>query len=191
MMVVNRGDQYVGEVAASVAGVMALLRTGGVVVPARDAAPLPHSDMEEGGEPLPATKNPYIIAWQSKVGFLPWMGPPTSEVLKGLARQGHKSVLLVPIAFTSDHVETLYEIDVEYAEEARGLGLAFERAPSLNGEDLLSSAMAELVSGHLRGGGAAETAQYAINCPGCVNPMCRSIVNPVAPYSKLRDIGKA
>lgn len=54
---------------------------------------------------------PYVLSWQSKVGFLPWMGPSTSTVLKGLAAQGHTRVLLVPVAFTSDHVETLFEID--------------------------------------------------------------------------------
>lgn len=184
MMVVNKGDQYIGEVAASVAGVMGLLRGGGGGVP---------TEGSEGSSSLQPTSpvavpNPYIIAWQSKVGFLPWMGPPTGEVLKGLAKQGHKNVLVVPIAFTSDHVETLYEIDVEYAEEARELGMRLERAPSLNGEDLLSTALAQLVSSHLNKGVAAETHQYAINCPGCINPTCRSILNPVVPYKKLRDV---
>jgi ferrochelatase len=47
------------------------------------------------------------------------MGMQTSEALKGLARLGKKQVVLVPIAFTSDHIETLYELDLEYAEEAR------------------------------------------------------------------------
>jgi ferrochelatase len=184
MMVVNRGDQYVAEVAATVAGVMALLRSGGgggggAAAGAPAGLPPP---------PAPPLRNSYVLAWQSKVGFLPWMGPPTGEVLKGLAAQGYKHVLVVPIAFTSDHVETLYEIDVEYAEEAKALGMAqFERAPSLNGEEAFSSALAELVVGHLEGGRAAETPQYALNCPGCVNPTCRSILNPVAPYSKLRD----
>ena len=43
----------------------------------------------------------------------------TGEALKGLARLGKKQVVLVPIAFTSDHIETLYELDLEYAKEAR------------------------------------------------------------------------
>ena len=176
MKVVNRGDQYVGEVAATVAGVMAQLRS---------SSSSSSSSSSGSGSSVP---NAHVLAWQSKVGFLPWMGPPTGEVLKGLAAQGHKHVLVVPVAFTSDHVETLYEIDVEYAEEARELGIAqFERAPSLNGQELFSTAMAELVSAHLAHGRASETAQYAINCPGCTNAACRSIVNPCAPYAKLRD----
>jgi len=117
MMVVNRGDQYVGEVAATVAGVMARLRSNGAAAGAGLQRP---------------SNNPYILAWQSKVGFLPWMGPPTGEVIKGLAAQGHKRVLVVPVAFTSDHVETLYEIDVEYAEEAHKVRQLFQPPPSLS-----------------------------------------------------------
>ena len=51
-----------------------------------------------------------------KVGPLPWLGPQTDETIKGLAKQGKKNLLLVPIAFTSDHIETLYELDLEYAK---------------------------------------------------------------------------
>ena len=60
--------------------------------------------------------NRYMVAWQSKVGFLPWLTPSTSDCIKGFAKQGHKQLMLVPIAFTSDHIETLFEIDIEYAE---------------------------------------------------------------------------
>ena len=135
---------------------------------------------------------PYTLSWQSKVGFLPWMGPSTAETLKGLAGQGHRAVLLVPVAFTSDHVETLFEIDQEYAEEARAHGITrFERAPSLNGEPLLSDALASLVGEHLASGAATATPQYAVNCAQCVNPTCRTIINPVAPYTKLRDAASA
>ncbi len=51
------------------------------------------------------------------MGPLPWLSPQTDEVIKALAKQGKKNLLLVPIAFTSDHIETLYEMDFEYAEE--------------------------------------------------------------------------
>ncbi len=63
--------------------------------------------------------NPYRLVWQSQVGPSAWMGPQTRDALKGLARLGKKHVVLVPIAFTSDHIETLYELDLEYGEEAR------------------------------------------------------------------------
>lgn len=90
MSVVNRGDPYILEVSASVAAVMERLG---------------HS-------------NPYRLVWQSQVGPSAWMGMQTSDALKGLARLGKKEVVLVPIAFTSDHIETLYELDLEYGKEA-------------------------------------------------------------------------
>lgn len=52
-----------------------------------------------------------------QVGPMPWLGPQTEDAIKGLAKKGKKNILLVPIAFTSDHIETLHELDIEYAEE--------------------------------------------------------------------------
>ena len=95
MSVVNRGDPYVLEVSASVSAVMDRLG---------------HS-------------NPYRLVWQSQVGPSAWMGMQTGEALKGLARLGRKQVVLVPIAFTSDHIETLYELDLEYVKEAEEVGI--------------------------------------------------------------------
>ncbi|KAF0713288.1 Aste57867_4421 [Aphanomyces stellatus] len=132
-------------------------------------------------------RNPHVLSWQSKVGYLPWMGPSTSNVIKGLASQGHKHVLAVPIAFTSDHIETLFEIDIEYAEEAHELGIEhFKRSPSLNDEPLLAKAMAALVKDHLDSE-ELHSAAYPLNCAGCVNPTCRSIMNPIKPYSRSRN----
>jgi len=91
MSIVNRGDPYVLEVSASVAAVMQRLK---------------HS-------------NPYRLVWQSQVGPSAWLGMQTSEAIKGLARLGNKQVILIPIAFTSDHIETLYELDLEYMKEAK------------------------------------------------------------------------
>merc|ERR1712010_67939 len=97
--------------------------------------------------------NRYHLAWQSKVGFLPWMGPSTSEVIKGYGRQCHRYVMAVPIAFTSDHVETLFEIDIEYAEEAHEHGIEmFKRAPSLNGSPKFQAALADMVASHIKSG---------------------------------------
>lgn len=94
-------------------------------------------------------------------------------------------MLAVPIAFTSDHIETLFEIDVEYAEEAKEAGITeFKRSPSLNDEPLLFEAMADLVKSHLDAE-EVHSPQYPLNCPGCTNPMCRTIKNPIKPYTKL------
>jgi ferrochelatase len=66
--------------------------------------------------------NPYRLTWQSQVGPSAWQGPQTSDSVKGFAKIGKKNILLVPIAFTSDHIETLYELDIEVKEEAHEVG---------------------------------------------------------------------
>jgi ferrochelatase len=75
----------------------------------------------------------------------PWLGPPLEETLKNLANDGEKSVLLVPFGFISDHLETLYDLDLEAKEFAERLGLRFERAASLNTDPELIEAMAAAV----------------------------------------------
>jgi len=52
-----------------------------------------------------------------QVGPLPWLGPQTDKTIEELIKRNRKNILLVPIAFTSDHIETLHELDLEYAEE--------------------------------------------------------------------------
>lgn len=180
MRVVARGDAYPQEVGATVARVMDLLR-------AQQQKPSSPSTSSSSASSSSSAVNRYMLAWQSQVGPLPWLSPQTGEVLEGLGRQGHKHVLVVPIAFTSDHVETLFEIDQEYKEVAHKAGIThFHRSPSLNDEPLIADAMAQLVADHL----AREevcTTQYAFNCSGCTNPICRSICNPIKPYTKVRD----
>jgi ferrochelatase len=67
--------------------------------------------------------HPYRLVWQSQVGPSPWLGPRTDHALEGLAKAGHKHVMLIPIAFTSDHVETLFELDLEYGAHAKEVRL--------------------------------------------------------------------
>lgn len=147
MSVVNRGDPYILEVSASVAAVMKRLG---------------HS-------------NPYRLVWQSQVGPSAWMGMQTGEALKGLARLGKKQVVLVPIAFTSDHIETLYELDLEYAKEAREHGIEIHRAESLNGSPIFIRALADIAAEHLRdcaAGMGPVGVQFGLRCPGCTNATC-------------------
>jgi len=63
------------------------------------------------------------LGYQSKVGPVKWLGPSTPEVLADLAEKGEKQVLVVPIAFVSDHVETLYEIRLLFGGVAARLGI--------------------------------------------------------------------
>lgn len=77
----------------------------------------------------------------------PWLGPDAAEVITELAQDGHKAVLLVPIGFVCDHVEILYDIDVEYQGLAKRLGIQLERTASLNDDPGLVAAVADVIRG--------------------------------------------
>ncbi|XP_032738312.1 ferrochelatase, mitochondrial isoform X2 [Lontra canadensis] len=146
IQVVNRGDPYPQEVGATVQRVMDKLDYS----------------------------NPYRLVWQSKVGPMPWLGPQTDETIRGLCERGRKNILLVPIAFTSDHIETLYELDIEYSQIlAKQCGVEnIRRAESLNGNPLFSKALADLVLSHIQSNELCSK-QLTLSCPLCVNPVCR------------------
>ncbi len=72
------------------------------------------------------------LCYQSRSGPVEWLSPSTPEMLEELAGLGCKSVLMVPISFVSDHVETLYEIDMLFKDQAEELGINLHRTPSLN-----------------------------------------------------------
>ncbi len=93
-------------------------------------------------------RSPSTLAYQSKLGPIAWLGPPTIEEIRALGRRGQKQVLAVPIAFVTDHVETLYEIDQLFGDEARRAGIAdFRRTPGLNAHPTFLRALVEIVEG--------------------------------------------
>lgn len=150
MSVVNRGDPYPAEVAATVSKVM-----------------------EKVGY-----CNPYRLVWQSKVGPMPWLGVQTDQAIQGLCKKGFKNIMLVPIAFTSDHIETLYELDIEYIGEL-GKEAGAEnilRAESLNDSPIFIRAMADVVQSHLNSG-EVSTKQLSLRCPLCTNEVCGHMRN--------------
>jgi ferrochelatase len=75
----------------------------------------------------------------------PWLGPSLDEVVTRLAREGHRNLLAAPVGFVSDHVEVLYDLDVEAAARARGLRVRFERTESLNASPAFIDALADVV----------------------------------------------
>jgi ferrochelatase len=89
---------------------------------------------------------PHHLSFQSKAGPVKWLEPSTDDMLKKLAGSGVKNLLVVPLSFVSDHIETLHEIDIEYSKKAWELGIAkFERMPSLNSSPRFIEALAALV----------------------------------------------
>jgi ferrochelatase len=150
--VIDRGDAYPQEIGASVQAVV-----------------------ERLGRP-----NPYQLAYQSEVGPVRWLGPSTERVIRQLGARGHKDLLVVPIAFTSDHIETLSELDREYGEVAHRAGITnYKRTPALNDRPDFIDALADVVREHLAAG-RPYGPLYRTRCPGCTNPQCRQILHPVA-----------
>lgn len=118
-LVTKEGDPYPREIEASVAAIDAAL----------------------GG------RSPSSLAYQSKLGPVEWLGPPTLGAIGELARHGTAQVLVIPIAFVSDHVETLYEIDQLFADEARRVGIPhFRRTTGLNDRPAFLRALADIAA---------------------------------------------
>jgi ferrochelatase len=137
-------DPYPAEVAATVDQVMALL----------------------------GYSNPYRLVWQSQVGPSAWLGPKTEQAIESYAKQGKKELLVVPIAFVSDHIETLFELDLEYGELAQKAGIGYKRIESLNDDPEFIEAMADLVKNHMESQQVATSSQFKLRCPMCTNETC-------------------
>jgi ferrochelatase len=80
---------------------------------------------------------------------IPWLGPQIEEVVAELAKKGEKNLLVVPIGFVCDHVEVLYDIDIDARQIAEQNGARLERSPSLNASLTFVTALADLVQEHL------------------------------------------
>jgi protoporphyrin/coproporphyrin ferrochelatase len=89
-----------------------------------------------------------VLAYQSRSGDPrdAWLEPDVNAALKDLADDGARAVVVVPIGFVSDHVEVLYDLDVEARATASALGLGFHRAAAVNDHPALIGALADLVA---------------------------------------------
>lgn len=85
------------------------------------------------------------LCYQSRSGPVEWLSPSTSETIAQLAGKGVKNLLVLPLSFVSDHVETLYEIDIMFKKEAQALGCRLEMTSGLNTEALFIEALKNLV----------------------------------------------
>jgi ferrochelatase len=104
---------------------------------------------ERGG--WPARRH---TCYQSKVGASKWLRPSMHETVKKLAAAGSKHMLVAPISFVSDHVETLHEIDIEHREQARELGITdYRMMPGLNDSPDFIQALAGLVRAQVEAAG--------------------------------------
>jgi protoporphyrin/coproporphyrin ferrochelatase len=142
MSVVNRGDPYPAEVAATVHAVMSKLNFS----------------------------NPWRLSWQSQVGPSAWLGAQTADTVNNYVKRGQSNMILIPVAFTSDHIETLYELDKEVMEEA-GHPPGLKRAESLNGNPTFIEALADIAREHLDSGVSCSK-QMGLRCQGCTSERC-------------------
>ncbi|HEY9702659.1 MAG TPA: ferrochelatase [Allocoleopsis sp.] len=125
---------------------------------------VPESYVKEAGDPYQkeieeCTKlimktlnrpNDYTLAYQSRVGPVEWLKPYTEDAIIELGKQGIKDLVVVPISFVSEHIETLEEIDIEYRELAEEWGIHnFRRVPALDTEPLFIESLKELVNNAL------------------------------------------
>ncbi len=85
------------------------------------------------------------LSFQSKTGPVTWLKPSTDETIARLSGKGCRNIVVVPISFVSDHIETLYEIDIMYGEIAREHGINLYRCPSLNVSPEFIGALKRLV----------------------------------------------
>ena len=85
------------------------------------------------------------LSYQSKSGPVQWLEPSTDKMIQELAQREIRNVLVVPISFVSDHIETLYEIDILYKNMAAAKGIRLERVESLNTSPLFISALKDIV----------------------------------------------
>jgi ferrochelatase len=124
---------------------------------------VPVSYIEQGDPYLDQTKEtvrlvmerlgsgrPHSLSFQSKVGPAKWLRPSTDETVRRLSTEGVSQVLLVPVSFVSEHIETLYELDILYRDVADEVGIAhYRRVPALNCDADFINALAHLVQNAL------------------------------------------
>ena len=104
---------------------------------------------------------PHHVCYQSKVGPLKWLEPSTPDTIHKLVGEGVKDMLLVPVAFASDHLETLFELGIEYRRQAKEAGVRqYEVTEGLNDSPRFIDALAQLVAEKL-GAGEEDLASTA------------------------------
>jgi len=114
---IDRGDPYADEVARTVAAVM------------RNFRDMPHS-----------------VSYQSRAGRAEWLGPDTVDAVARLGREGVRALVVVPVSFVSDHIETLHELDIRLKATAAQAGIpTFLRVPALNDSPAFIAALRDIV----------------------------------------------
>jgi ferrochelatase len=151
--------KYVAALAGTVASTIEGADRGGMFL-LFSAHGVPKA-MIDGGDPYQAETErtvaavmrrfpgiPHGISYQSRAGRAVWLSPDTVDETTRLAREGVRTLVVVPVSFVSDHIETLHELDIRLAARAREAGIqSFLRAPALNDAPGFIDALKDLVLG--------------------------------------------
>ncbi len=117
---------------------------------------------------------PQMLSFQSKVGPVKWLEPSTDTAIRRLAAEGVSQMLLVPVSFVSEHIETLYELDILYRDVANEVGVKeYRRVPALNCQPDFIAALANLVEKELQtaAGRKPVCPYYSVHCQP--TPLCK------------------
>jgi ferrochelatase len=103
---------------------------------------------ESGARQYSGWPQKHLLCYQSRVGPAKWLQPPLTSTIERLAHEGVKEMLVVPISFVTEHIETLHEINIEAREEATNLGVErFRMMPAVGDSPIFIGALKELVLG--------------------------------------------
>ena len=101
---------------------------------------------EAGAKQYPGWPGMHLLCYQSRVGPAKWLQPPLTGTIERLGHEGVKEMLVVPISFVTEHIETLHEINIEARDEARKVGIErFRMMPAVGDSPLFIGALKELV----------------------------------------------
>jgi len=107
----------------------------------------------------------YKITYQSKVGPLKWIDPNTEDEIQ-LAGKEKKSLIIIPVAFVSEHVETLVELDIEYKKIADVSGIEYIRIPALSTDEIFIKSLAGMVTKLVQqSSGLLTSSEFVRTCP--------------------------
>ncbi len=119
-------------------------------------------------------KSEWQLAWQSRSGppSQPWLEPDINDVLRELAGQGARDVVVVPVGFISDHIEVIYDLDTEAKQTADGLGLSMIRAATVGKHPRFVRMIRELIEERISGSSERPTLGKLGPAPDICPPDC-------------------
>ena len=130
----------------------------------------------------------YDLVWQSRSGppQVPWLEPSEVDQLAALHRRGVPAVVVAPIGFVSDHVEVVWDLDVELRERAAELGMGFARAATAGPDPRFADLVVELLAEHQhdfapRGLGEVTRGGSTLNGAPCAMGCCEPLRRPGQP----------